>query len=101
MPNYIQHQEPVKLVKMQKGMQIIGDYYVIQKKRSLFMYQAMNDCRTFALQKRFLHKIVFKQFPDFHQRVSERSYGFYKHWIFKPVSKARQYELDEINNARL
>ena len=55
-----------QLVKKQKGTSIIGDYYVIHKKRALFMHVAMMDCKSFALKKRYLHDVVFQQYPDFH-----------------------------------
>lgn len=84
--NRVSHQ----LVKKQKGTQIIGDYYVIHKKRALFMHVVMQDCKSFGLKKRYLHSVVFPKFPDFYQRVSERSYAFYKHWIYKPVSNERK-----------
>ena len=54
------------IVKKQKGTQIIGDYYVIHKKRALFMHVVMQDCKSFGLKKRYLHNVVFEKFPDFH-----------------------------------
>lgn len=54
------------LVNKQKGLQLIGDYYIIHKKRAMFMHVALMDCKTFALKKRYLHTQVFSKFPDFY-----------------------------------
>ena len=82
-------------------MQIIGDYYVIHKKRAMYMHVAMLDCKTFALKKRYLHGVVFPKYPDFYQRLSERSYDFYKHWIHRPIAAERRIRYEDINQARL
>lgn len=82
-------------------MQIIGDYYVIHKKRAMYMHVAMLDCKTFALKKRYLHSVVFPKYPDFYQRLSERSYDFYKHWIHRPIAAERRLRYEDINQARL
>ena len=50
------HNRPYIMSKVQKNSQMIGDHYVINKKKSQFIYMALETSKGFALQKSFLHK---------------------------------------------
>lgn len=43
------------IAKKQKGRQVICDHYVVNKKRSNFIYMALEETQCYALSKKFLH----------------------------------------------
>ena len=86
--SHLQHQVTGRnyiLSKKQKGIQLICDHYIVNKKRSQFIYIAMDTTRGFALTSKFLHNQLFPKYRDFETKVKSRCYGYYKKWIFKPV----------------
>lgn len=64
---------------------MICDHYVINKKKSQFIYKALDDSRGFALKRNYLHNVVFAKFPDFQLYVSSKAFNYYKYWIYKPI----------------
>jgi len=81
------------LSKNQSGRQLIGDHYVINKSNSKFIYIAQSPTKCFALQRRFLHSVIFPKYPDYEIIIRSQSYNYYKKWIFKPVDNHRRKEL--------
>ncbi len=43
---------------------IICDHYVINNRRSEFLYQVIKPVKCFALTKKFLHNKIFPKYPD-------------------------------------
>ncbi len=46
---------------------LICDYFVLNKKRSEFLYMTIKPVKCFALQKKFLHKTIFPRYPEIEQ----------------------------------
>lgn len=55
----------IKLAKYLKEWTFICDYYVIENKKSEFLYKAVREVKAYALQKKHLRE-VFKKYPDIH-----------------------------------
>ena len=84
--------KPLITSKKQEGIQLICDHYVINKKNSNFIYQALGDCKCYALTRKFLHNEFFPKHKDFEIRVKSSVYRFYRKWIYKPINEHRERE---------
>lgn len=88
--NFTLQQRPYRIVKTQRGHQIILDHYVINKQNSQFIYAALNDTHAFCLKRDYLQEKIFNKYPDFYTNVSMSSYSYYKKWIWKPIRDQRK-----------
>ena len=86
--------------KKQQGNQIICDHYVINKRKSTFIYMVLEYTRCFALSSKFLHGTLFPKYPDFEVKVKASSYTYYKKWIYKPIIEHNYMEIQSINKKK-
>ena len=82
--------KPYKMCKTQRNQQLICDHYVINKKKSQFIYMALDDSMGFALKRNYLHNVIFAKFPDFQLHVSSKAFNYYRYWIYKPITVQRR-----------
>lgn len=75
-----------KVGRIQQGMQLICDYYVIHKKRSNFIYLALEDIHSYGMDRKYLHNQILKQFPDAELHFKLSSLFFYNKLIGKPLN---------------
>ena len=61
---------PYRIVKKQIGIQIICDHYVINKKKSQWIYMALEEVKSYALKREYLHNVIFPSFPDVYTQAS-------------------------------
>ena len=61
---------------MRKGYQLIADHYVINKKRSNFIYMAMEDVKGYGVSRKHVHNVLDK-FPDVNGEIRARIYRHY------------------------
>jgi CRP-like cAMP-binding protein len=73
-----------RIGKYLKEFTYICDYYVLNNKRSEFLYKAIREVRAFALQKRFFHDVLDK-YPDIAAKLKGESYTRYKKNIREPL----------------
>tara|TARA_B110000285_G_C15070360_1_gene587549 strand:- start:260 stop:610 length:351 start_codon:yes stop_codon:yes gene_type:complete len=52
------------IAQKQKGRQVLCDHYVVNKRRSNFLYMALQETHCYAIRKKFMHLVVFPGFPD-------------------------------------
>lgn len=57
--------EPYQMVRTQRGTQTICDHYVINGEMCQWTYVALDECNAYGLKKDYIHKVVFKKFPEF------------------------------------
>jgi hypothetical protein len=57
-------QNSFTIAKKQKGRQVICDQYVVNKKRSNFIYMALEETHCYALTRKYLHQVIFPKYPD-------------------------------------
>ena len=88
------------LSKKQLGNQIICDHYVINKRKSQFLYMVLEYTRSFALSAKFLHGYLFQKYPDFETKVKSASYNYYKKWIYNPIVEHNRQEIWSINRKK-
>ena len=86
-----------KVGRSQQGKQLICDYYVIHKKKSNYIYVAMEDVHCYGMDRKFLHKEVLKTYPDveFHLKLS--SLFFYNKLVSKPMNDFKTKHFDDLN----
>ena len=53
-----------KLAKFYKKEFLICDHYVVNNKRSEFIYMVLKPIKCFALTKKFLHHDIFPKYPE-------------------------------------
>ena len=86
--------------KKQEGNQILCDHYVINKRKSQFLYMVLEYTRSFALSAKFLHGHLFPKYPDFETKVKSSSYNYYKKWIYNPIIEHNRQEIWSINRKK-
>lgn len=59
-----------------KGYQLIGDHYVINKRKSGFLYIAMDPCNGYGITKKYVHQVM-DRFPDVKGEIHSRTYRHY------------------------
>ena len=63
--------------KKQKGCIVILDHYVLNQRKSNFIYVALNETHTFGLKGRFLHKELFPKYKDYEKIMRSESFMYY------------------------
>ena len=68
-----------------EGRSIIGDHYLINKKKSSFIYKAVNKCTGFAISKRKIHDKIFPKYYQIYTILKSETYKHYKDVIYRYV----------------
>lgn len=82
----------------QKGRSMIGGHYVINKQRSQFIYAAVDNTVAYGIKASHLHQTIFSEFQEFYSRVKSSTYNYYKHWVYRPIMKHKEREIDKVNS---
>ena len=45
------------IAQKQKGRQVLCDHYVVNKRRSNFLYMALQETHCYAIRKKFMHLV--------------------------------------------
>jgi hypothetical protein len=78
--------------------QLICDHYVVNDKKSCFIYIAyQKEAKGFALTKKFLHEQIFPEYPQIFEKIKQDCYKKYKKMIFDQVNKERNEKIQMIN----
>ena len=77
---------------------MICDHYVVNKKRSNFIYMALEETHCYALTRKFLHQVVFPKYPDQYSIMQSNSNSFYQRNVYKPILEYRKKQMHELNN---
>ena len=85
-----------KIGRRQKGKQLICDHYVCNKKKSKFIYLAMEDCECLAVTRRYMETVVFPRNPDIESEVKSSSYAYYKRVVERPLEDFRFKQIEEM-----
>lgn len=89
-----------KIGRRQQGRQLICDHYVVNKRKSKFIYLAMEDCECLAVTRRYMETVVFPKNQEIESEIKSSSYAFYKRVIERPLDDFRQKKLDEMRNKK-
>ena len=73
---------------------MICDHYVVNKKRSNFIYMALEETQCYALTKKFLHQVVFPQFPDQYSLMQSNSNSYYHLNVYRPILDFRKKQMN-------
>lgn len=89
---------PFKIAHKQRGVQLICDHYVFNKRRSNFSYIVLQDCFGFALASDYVHNVIFQKYPDYSTQIKADSWSFYNVHIHKPFNNQRKEYIKELNS---
>jgi hypothetical protein len=78
-----------RIGKYLKEYSYICDYYVLNNKKSEFLFKAIREVKAFALQKKFIKK-VFKKYPEIDAVIRSESLTRYKKNIREPLVMAKK-----------
>jgi hypothetical protein len=67
-----------KIGRRQKGRQLICDHYAINKKKSKFIYIALEDCDCFALSSKYFEKVIFPKNQEIEAELRSACHMHYK-----------------------
>ena len=79
-----------KIGRKQKGRQLICDHYAINKKKSKFIYIALEECECFALQAKYMEQVIFPRNLEIEAELRSSCYHFYKTAIYRPLMLFRK-----------
>ena len=98
MPNGL-HGRPYKLARFFKGSFILCDYYVLNTKRSEFIYMVLRPVKCFALSAKFWKKQLFPKYPELTNQLKVDSLLRYNKLLKQPL--VRNMKIDnEIRNRK-
>lgn len=66
-------QTPLTIAKKQKGAQILLDHYVVNRKRSNFIYIALEDVHCYALTRKFMYNNIFTKYQNYFRVIQSES----------------------------
>lgn len=78
-----------QVVQRRNGHQLIADHYIINNKRSNFIYIALESCHGYGISKKYVHSIL-DSYPDEKGSIRARTYRHYMQHTYKPVSDQRK-----------
>lgn len=76
--------------RKQKGYQIICDHYVLNKRKSLYNYIAIEDVHSFGLTSKYLHETLFAKYKDYKVAMQLDAVRYYTNHVYKPLEKHRR-----------
>lgn len=74
-----------KIGRRQKGRQLICDHYAVNKKKSKFIYVALEDCECFALSAKYIETVIFPKNLEIEAEIRSACHMYYKSAIYKPM----------------
>jgi hypothetical protein len=80
---------------------IICDHYVINNRRSEFLYQVIKPVKCFALTKKFLHNKIFPKYPDIASEMKAESLMRYRRNLKVPITSHMEREYKNMNRKSL
>ena len=57
---------------------MICDHYVVNKKKSKFIYMALEDVECFAITRKYMENVIFAKYSEYESEIRSNSYAFYK-----------------------
>mmetsp|Transcript_5817 Transcript_5817/g.9296 ORF Transcript_5817/g.9296 Transcript_5817/m.9296 type:complete len:154 (+) Transcript_5817:1895-2356(+) len=90
-----------KIGRKQQGKLIICDHYVINKKRSKFIYIALNDIHAFGVTRTHFREVIAPKYPDIVTQLQANSLGSYKKFVLKPMNDFKAKHFDEVSKKAL
>lgn len=84
------------IAQRRKGYQLIADHYIINRKRSNFIYIAIETCSGYGVKRKHVHHVL-DRFPDMKGEISARTYRHYNQHTFKPINDFRKRHLSDRN----
>ncbi|CAI2386506.1 unnamed protein product [Moneuplotes crassus] len=85
-----------KIIKYFREDSFFCDFYVLTDRKSEFVYQAVKETKTYALEKSFLDDI-FQKYPQIAYNIRQDSEKRYKKEIMKPLHNKRMKDLEDYN----
>jgi hypothetical protein len=80
-----------KIGRRQKGRQLICDHYAINKRKSKFIYLALDECDCFALSAKYM---------EIEAELRSSSYTYYKTTIYRPLMNFRTEMIKGLNRKK-
>lgn len=75
----------LKLKRPKNQSIVVGDHYVLNKRRCQFLYVALKEVTALALRKNFLHKEVLPKYPEIAESMQRSARDRYQLEIHDPV----------------
>lgn len=73
---------------------------MVNKRKSKFIYLALEDTECFAVTRRYMEKVVFPKNQEIESEIKSSSYAFYKRVIERPLEDFRLKKLDELRQRK-
>lgn len=54
-----------KIGRKQEGRQLICDHYVVNKKKSKFIYMALEDVEALAISRKYMQNVIFAKYSEY------------------------------------
>lgn len=67
-----------KIGRKQEGKQLICDHYVVNKKKSKFIYMALEDVEALAMTRKYMENVIFTKYSEYEGEIKSQSYAYYK-----------------------
>jgi len=80
---------PYKEAHRRRGIQLICDHYVLNKRRSTFSYIAVQDVSGFGLPSDFMFNRIEPVYGDYFLQMQGDSRAYYMSHIFRPFMKTK------------
>ena len=90
-----------RISKTLKKTFIICDHYVINNRRSEFLYQVLKPIKSFALTKKFLTHKIFPRYPEIASEMKAESLMRYRRTLKNPITAHMQKEYKNMNKKSL
>ena len=88
----------IQIAKQQKGYHLICDHYVVNKKRSNFIYLALEQTHCYALTRKYLHKYIFPKYQEHMRNIQASSLSKYHTHVFRVINKIREKMMVKLNS---
>ena len=84
------------IAQRRRAYQLIADHYVVNHKRSNFIYIATSTCHGYGVQKKHVHQVLDK-FADINGEIRGRIFRHYNQHTYKPINEFRKNQLSQRN----
>lgn len=85
------------IAQRRRAYQLIADHYVVNHRRSNFIYIATTNCHGYGIKKKHVHTILAK-YQDVNGEIRARVYRHYHQHTFKPIRDFRKAQLTARNS---
>lgn len=89
-----------KIGRRQKGRQLICDNYVVNKRKSKFIYIALEECECFALSAKYMDNVIFPRNLEIEAELRSACHMYYKFNIFNPMMQFRTNMIADLNKKK-